>query len=93
MNATERSMGLGLRALSRLASLHLAWGENVRAAELFALVVEHPATEYAVRQAARRQLEGLGRQLPTQVLLDAVERGRSTPLGDLAATQIPKQPR
>jgi predicted ATPase/DNA-binding SARP family transcriptional activator len=89
----SNDLPLATRALSGLASLHVAWGERVRAAEVLGLLVQHPATEFDVRQAARRQLEALSRQLPPQVMLAAVGRGQAAAISDLVPAHFSPQAR
>lgn len=60
-------------------------GEEVRAAELFAFALHHPASEIPTKDRAHRGLAGLAAILPPEVMTQARERGKNRNLEIVAA--------
>ena len=74
-----------LEAIATLAQVFAAEGDVLRAVELLAFVVAHPATIHRVRQPLARLLAGLAAELPAEQFTAAAARGRARELDDLVA--------
>lgn len=74
-----------LDTLMDVALLSTREGELERAGVLFALAVDHPAAIHATRTKGRELLGGVRSGLPSETLADAVARGQSRRLQEVAA--------
>jgi hypothetical protein len=73
-----------LAALTSRAALAAQMGDPVRAIELAALCVHHPASQKDVQRRGIRFLAALAEQLPPEVMAAAQARGRAKTLEEVA---------
>ena len=77
-----------IEAIATLAQVCAAEGDMLRAAELLAFVVAHPATAHRVRQPTARLLAELEAELPAEQFAAAAARGRARELDEVVAELI-----
>jgi tetratricopeptide (TPR) repeat protein len=74
-----------IEAIATMAQVFAAEGDVLRAAELLAFVVAHPATAHRVRQPMARLLAELEAELPAEQFAAAAARGRARELDEVVA--------
>jgi tetratricopeptide (TPR) repeat protein len=81
--ADAAHVSLVLDVLACMAQLAAKMAQNERAAELLALVVQHPASSLQTRNKAERLLSELGSQVPPEALATARERSKGVKLEEI----------
>jgi tetratricopeptide (TPR) repeat protein len=74
-----------IEAIATLAQVFAAEGDMLRAVELLAFAVAHPATAHRVRQPLARLLAELECELPAEQFAVAAARGRARELDEVVA--------
>jgi tetratricopeptide (TPR) repeat protein len=74
-----------IEAVTTLAQVFAQEGDVLRAVELLAFAVAHPATAHRVRQPMSRLLAELEAELPADQFAAAVARGRARAIDDVVA--------
>ena len=77
-----------IEAIATLAQVFAAEGDVLRAIELLAFAVAHPATAHRVRQPLARLLAELEAELPAEQFAAAAARGRARELDEVVAQLI-----
>ena len=77
-----------IEAVATLAQISAAEGDVLRAVELLAFAVAHPATSHRVRQPMARLLAELEAELPAEQFAAAAARGRARELDEVVAELI-----
>jgi len=77
-----------IEAIATMAQVFAAEGDVLRAVELLAFAVAHPATAHRVRQPLARLLAELEAELPAELFAAATARGRARELDEVVAELV-----